>query len=145
MKIRLTESDLKNLVSSVVKRILREEVNNNSILGKIVERLSNMDIQAKHGENDVQVPLDDEGNVIVFIDFTINDNRYLVKVDAPDGPWDEPEGDFELQITALIVMDEDGNETPIEDNGMVANALKELVTLDNSELDYPTPDYDDGW
>lgn len=145
MKLRLTESDLKNLISSTVKRILKEEVNDSSILSRIVERLSNMNVSANNGSNDLEVPLDDEGNVIAFIDYEIKDNRYLNQVEAPDGLLDDIEGDFELYITSMVIYDENDNETPIEDNGMVTNALKELVTLDNSELDYPIPDYDDGW
>lgn len=145
MKIRLTESDLKNLISSTVKRILKEEVNDSSILSRIVERLTNIDVPASGGENSVEVPLDDEGNVIAFIDYEIKDNRYLNQVEAPDGPLDNVEGDFELYITNMVIYDENDNETPIEDNGMVTNALKELVNLDDSDLDYLTPDYDDGW
>ena len=145
MKIRLTESDLKNIIYSTVEKILKEEIDNNSILSRIVDRLSNMDVSASNGSNSVEVPLDDEGNVIVFIDYEINDKRYLNKVEAPDGPLNDIEGDFELYITDMTVYDENDNETPIEDNGMVANALKELVNLDDSDLDYAIEDDQSGW
>lgn len=145
MKIRLTESDLKNLISSTVKRILKEEVNDSSILSRIVERLTNIDVPASGGENSVEVPLDDEGNVIAFIDYEIKDNRYLNQVEAPDGPLDNIEGDFELYITNMVIYDENDNETPIEDNGMVTNALKELVNLDDSDLDYNIQDDQSDW
>jgi hypothetical protein len=145
MKIRLTESDLKNIIYSTVEKILKEEIDNNSILSRIVDRLSNMDVSASNGSNSVEVPLDDEGNVIAFIDYEINDKRYLNNVEAPDGPLNDIEGDFELYITDMVIYDENDNETPIEDNGMVTNALKELVNLDDSDLDYAIEDDQSGW
>ena len=145
MRIRLTESDLKNIIYSTVEKILKEEIDNNSILSRIVDRLSNMDVSASNGSNSVEVPLDDEGNVIVFIDYEINDKRYLNNVEAPDGPLNDIEGDFELYITDMVIYDENDNETPIEDNGMVTNALKELVNLDDSDLDYAIEDDQSGW
>jgi hypothetical protein len=145
MKIRLTESDLKNIIYSTVEKILKEEIDNNSILSRIVDRLSNMDVSASNGSNSVEVPLDDQGNVIAFIDYEINDKRYLNNVEAPDGPLNDIEGDFELYITDMVIYDENDNETPIEDNGMVTNALKELVNLDDSDLDYAIEDDQSGW
>ena len=48
-------------------------------------------------------------------------------------------------INVETIYDENDNETPIEDNGMVANALKELVNLDDSDLDYAIEDDQSGW
>ena len=63
--------------------------------------------------------------------------------DVPDDP-DEIEGDYQVFITS-IVIDENGEQTPIEDNGMVANALKSLINPDMDDLEYYEDDDHSGW
>lgn len=140
MVLKLVESDLQRLISSAVKKILKEGNENNEILSKIVERLSEADIPSNSGENYVDVPLDDNGDVIACIDYELQDDRYLVRGMSgdgyltPDDP-DEIEGDYQVYVTSIII-DNNGEETQIEDNGMVANALKNLVTPDDDNLEY---------
>lgn len=149
MVLRLIESDLHRLISSTVQKILKENADNNGLLSMIVERLSSTEIPSNKGENYVDVPLDDEGNIIACIDYEIEDNRYLVRgmqsndYDVPDDP-DEVEGDYQVFITS-IVIDENGEQKPIEDNGMVANALKSLINPDMDDLEYYEDDDHSGW
>lgn len=140
MILRLVESDLHRLISSAVKKILRESANENAILSKIVERLTTVKTDAVTsfvGENSIEIYLDNDNTVLAFIDYTIDDNRVLVKgrsgnmYDRADDP-DEEIGDFDVIVTA-IEIDDNGNEISVQDNGMVAEALKSLVTPEIGE------------
>lgn len=136
MILRLTESDLRELISSTVSKILREDIDNNALLGNIVEKLSAMDIDAKEGSNDIEVPLDDNADNIAFITFEVEDRRYMSPGrNVPDYP-DEVEGDYDVYVTEIVLYDEFNNEIQIQDNGMVASALKSLVNVGIDNLDY---------
>jgi len=143
MKIRLTESDIHRIISSTVRRIIKEGQENAELLSKIVEGLSNAQVTSNIGENYVDVPLDSQGNLIASVYYEIEDNRYLIKGMPGDGYLtdddpDEIDGDYKVFVTKII-LDENGDATYIEDNGMVANALKSLVKPDVDGLEY----YDD--
>lgn len=151
-KLRLTESDLHRIIASAVGKILTES-NDNELLSAIVEKLSNVDIDAKPGKNEIQVPLDDNGDLIAFIDFVVDDNRYLEhgmrsqSRDVPDDP-DSIEGDYNVMVSSIIIYDDNNEETEFADNGMVADALRDLINLDNEELDYLDDDqsgYNETW
>lgn len=151
-KLRLTESDLHRIIASAVGKILTES-NDNELLSAIVEKLSNVDIDAKPGKNEIQVPLDDNGDLIAFIDFVVEDNRYLEhgmmsqSRDVPDDP-DSIEGDYNVMVSSIIIYDDNNEETEFADNGMVADALRDLINLDNEGLDYLDDDqsgYNETW
>ena len=151
-KLRLTESDLHRIIASAVGKILTES-NDNELLSAIVEKLSNVDIDAKPGKNEIQVPLDDNGDLIAFIDFVVEDNRYLTpgmmsqSRDVPDDP-DSIEGDYNVMVSSIIIYDDNNEETEFADNGMVADALRDLINLDNEGLDYLDDDqsgYNETW
>lgn len=149
MIIRLVESDLHRLISSAVKRILRESGEKNGILSRIIERLSSAEISSNIGENYVDIPLDDNGNVVACIDYEIEDNRYLVKGMQGDGYLqpDDPdsiEGDYQVYVSN-ITLDDNGKEMQIEDNGMVADALKSLIDPGIDNLEYYDDDDHSGW
>ena len=141
MVLRLTESDLRKLIYSTVGKILKEGVENNEILSRIIEGLSSADISSNIGNNEVEVPLDEMGSQIAFISYEIQEGRYLtpgmpgVDNDVPDD-YPNVEGDFEVYVTEIVIYDENNNPTQIEDNGMVAKALKSLVTPEETNLDY---------
>ena len=136
MILRLTESDLRGLISSAVSKILKEDIDNNALLGNIVEKLSGMDIDAKEGSNDIEVPLDDNADKIAFITFEVEDGRYISPGrNVPDYP-DEVEGDYNVYVTEIVLYDDYNNEIQIQDNGMVASALKSLVNVDTDNLEY---------
>ena len=140
MIIRLTESDIHRIISSTVRRIIKEGQENAELLSKIVEGLSNAQVTSNIGENYVDVPLDSQGNLIASVYYEIEDGRYLTKgmqgdgYLTPDDP-DEIDGDYQVFVTKII-LDENGDATYIEDNGMVAKALKSLVDPDTSDLEY---------
>lgn len=151
-KLRLTESDLHRIIASAVGKILTES-NDNELLSAIVGKLSNIDIDAKPGKNEIQVPLDDNGDLIAFIDFVVEDNRYLEhgmrsqSRDVPDDP-DSIEGDYNVMVSSIVIYDDNNEETEFADNGMVADALRDLINLDNEELDYLDDDqsgYNETW
>ena len=151
-KLRLTESDLHRIIASAVGKILTES-NDNELLSAIVEKLSNVNIDAKPGKNEIQVPLDDNGDLIAFIDFVVEDNRYLEhgmrsqSRDVPDDP-DSIEGDYNVMVSSIIIYDDNNEETEFADNGMVADALRDLINLDNEGLDYLDDDqsgYNETW
>lgn len=151
-KLRLTESDLHRIIASAVGKILTES-NDNELLSAIVGKLSNIDIDAKPGKNEIQVPLDDNGDLIAFIDFIVEDNRYLEhgmrsqSRDVPDDP-DSIEGDYNVMVSSIVIYDDNNEETEFADNGMVADALRDLINLDNEGLDYLDDDqsgYNETW
>ena len=151
-KLRLTESDLHRIIASAVGKILTES-NDNELLSAIVGKLSNIDIDAKPGKNEIQVPLDDNGDLIAFIDFVVEDNRYLEhgmrsqSRDVPDDP-DSIEGDYNVMVSSIVIYDDNNEETEFADNGMVADALRDLINLDNEGLDYLDDDqsgYNETW
>jgi hypothetical protein len=151
-KLRLTESDLHRIIASAVGKILNES-NDNELLSAIVEKLSNVDINAKPGKNEIQVPLDDNGDLIAFIDFVVEDNRYLEpgmrsqSMDVPDDP-DSIEGDYNVMVSSIVIYDDNNEETEFADNGMVADALRDLINLDSEGLDYLDDDqsgYNETW
>lgn len=151
-KLRLTESDLHRIIASAVGKILTES-NDNELLSAIVGKLSNIDIDAKPGKNEIQVPLDDNGDLIAFIDFIVEDNRYLEhgmrsqSRDVRDDP-DSIEGDYNVMVSSIVIYDDNNEETEFADNGMVADALRDLINLDNEGLDYLDDDqsgYNETW
>lgn len=139
-KFRLTESDLKSIISESVKYILNEQADNNKILSAIVDALTKLGrVPASNGKNDVEVALDDEDNIIAHIDFIVNDDRSIVpgmKGDwgryIPDDP-DEIEGDINVEIANISIVDYGKgvyNLDEVPDNGMVRDALKSLVDVE---------------
>lgn len=147
--IRLTESDLHRIIKSSVSRILKEEADT-QLLSQIVQgimQLRSIDASPSR-ENDVDEIQLQNGN-LVFISFNVNDRRYLVQgmrsgsYDVPDDP-DEIEGDYDIDITSIEIYSEDGEKiADIEDNGMVADAIKSIADVDNSELEYYEDDFYD--
>ncbi len=108
MKLRLTESDLRKIISTTVGKILKEGAENNEILSRIIERLSNVDVSSNIGSNDIEVPLDEVGNQIAFITYEIEEGRYLTPGmpgadrDVQDD-YPNVEGDFEVYVTEIVV------------------------------------------
>lgn len=142
MKLRLTESDLHRLISTAVNHILRENIENNSMLSSIVQSLSTMDINASPGENEIEVPLNEYGDTIANIVYYVYDRRYIVHGSSS---YDEVniDGDYSVQVMSIEISDEDGEVTQIDDNGMVADALNNMIVVSNYDLSYPEKEYDE--
>ena len=148
MKLKLTESDLHGIIASAVKYALREGIEGSELLSQIVERLSILNVNAKPGENELEVPMDAEGNTFAYIIYYVKDDRYM---EHSVSTYTEPEmgGEYDVTVSEIYLYDEEGEETQIQDNGMIANALKNLITVDNNEIGYETQDdqsgYNDSW
>ena len=141
-KVRLTESDLKRIISESVKYILNEQADNNEILSAIVDALTKRGrISANNGENDVEVVIDHDENIVAHIDFIVNDERSVIpgmKGDwgryIPDDP-DEVEGECNVEVINISIVDYGTgayNIDNVPDNGMVQNALNSLVDVELS-------------
>lgn len=138
-KIRLTESDLHNIIESAVRFIIQEKKDNAAIIKWIAEKLKKMEVNAEDGENTVEVQLSDNDEYLAFIEFDVVDNRYLIPgemshdYDVPDDP-DDVGGDFEVIINSIKVYDNEDNETSVEDDGTIAKILKNVIVMDESNL-----------
>ena len=66
-KIRLTESDLHNIIESAVRFIIQEKKDNAAIIKWIAENLKKMEVNAEDGENTVEVQLSDNDEYLVKI------------------------------------------------------------------------------
>ena len=66
-KIRLTESDLHNIIESAVRFIIQEKKDNADIIKWIAENLKKMEVNAEDGENTVEVQLSDNDEYLVKI------------------------------------------------------------------------------
>ena len=143
MKLKLTESDLQKVVSSAVDKILREEIENNELISKICQRITELQSEidwSKH-QGDLDIPLDDEGDMVAFINYEVEDNRMLVPGqrsfdrDVPDDP-DNIEGDYKVFVNEILIYTDEENNFTIEDNGMITKLLQSLVDPDSSDLEY---------
>ena len=155
MKFRLTESDLQKLVSSAVNKILKEEIENNELISTICQRITELqsEIDWTGHEGDIEVPLDDSGDMVAFVSYEVEDNRVLapgqrsLDRDVPDDP-DNIEGDYKVYVNDIAVYTEDGDFS-VEDNGMVAKLLQSLVDPSTDNLEYYNDDdqsgFNDSW
>lgn len=145
--IRLTESDLHKVIKRSVSRILKES-QETDILSQIVQGIMNMgEIKGDSSyENEISDIELDNGNV-AFITYEVSDGRYLQRGmssydrDVPDDP-SEVMGDYDIEVTAIEIYTDDGEfVTSLKDNGMVADAIKDIAIIDESDLDYQDDDY----
>lgn len=139
--IRLTESELHNLVQRSVQRILREQDERfllQSIAQSIAQKRS---VGAKLGENDGEFRLQD-GNY-AYITYTVEGDPYMQRGmrsssrDVPDDP-DEIIDNPTVEIGSIEICDDEGHCTPIRDNGIVRQALENTIEIDYNILDIPS-------
>ena len=147
MKLRLTESDFHRLITSTINKVLNEGLNNYELLSKIVEKLSSEDVPSEIGDNYIDIPLDDNGSIIACIDYEIVDSRYLVRGEPSDPTL--VDGNYKVNVVS-IVIDNNGEQVQIDDNGMVENALNDLVSPSIEGLQYDDEEddqsgYNDYW
>ena len=136
--IRLTESELHNLVQRSVQRILREQDESfllQSIAQAIVQKRS---IGATLGECDAEIPL--QGGNYAYITYTVEGDPYMQRgmrsssYDVPDDP-DEIIDSPTVEIGSIEVCNDEGQCTPIRDNGIVRQALERTIDIDYSPID----------
>lgn len=117
--IRLTESDLHNIIQGSVKRILREH-DETLLLQSIAQALANEnEIYARKGENDVEVEI---GNgMTAYIDFTLYSDPY--RTDDTRDVQGTLEDNPSIDVDNIVVYDEDDNEINLQDNGIIRDAI----------------------
>ena len=136
--IRLTESELHNLVQRSVQRILREQDESfllQSIAQAIIQKRS---IGATLGECDAEIDLQD--GKYAYITYEVESDPYMQRgmksssYDVPDDS-DEIVGKPTVEIGSIEVCNEEGHCVPIRDNGIVKQALEQTIEIDYNPFD----------
>ena len=137
--IRLTESDLHNLVQRSVLRVLREQ-DENFLLQSIAQSLVQQRLVANQGENEIEVQL--QGDAIAQIAFVVESSPYMrhgmksSSYDVPDDP-DEVVDNPTIEVVEVVVC-KDGDCLPIQDNGIIQQTLQKNVEIDYNGGDIPS-------
>lgn len=142
--IRLTESDLHNLVQRSVARVLREQQDNNLLLQSIAQSIAQQrKLDVMVGENDADFEL---GNGrFAHITFEVDSDPYMQKgmrsssYDVPDDP-DEIIDRPTVMIGSIEYCNNDGQCIPIHDNGIVQKALESIMSIDYNMDSIPSED-----
>ena len=138
--IRLTESDLHNLIQRSVERILREQGGDDLLLQSIAQGLVQQQLSASPGENEAEVELD--GDTFAYVKYNVLCNPYLKQgmrsssYDVPDDP-DEIIDRPEVEVIEVEYC-QDGDCNPIQDNGIIKKALENNIEVDYSDYDVPS-------
>ena len=138
--IRLTKSDLHNLVQRSVERILREQGDDNLLLQSIAQGLVQQRLNVNPGENEAEVELGED--TFAYVDYNVLCNPYLKKgmksssYDVPDDP-DEIIDEPKVEIIKIDYC-QDGDCKPIQDNGIIKKALENNIEVDYSDYDVPS-------
>ena len=137
--IRLTESDLHNLVQRSVLRVLREQ-DENFLLQSIAQSLVQQRLVASQGENEIEVQL--QGDTFAQIAFVVESSPYMRQgmksssYDVPDDP-DEVVDNPTIEVVEVVVC-KDGDCLPIQDNGIIQQTLQKNVEIDYNGGDIPS-------
>ena len=132
----ISEAVARKAVRESIKSPLREdEMDVNGKLSTIVDALTKMGrIEPNVGENNLEIPL---GSVVVMLTYNVEDHRYVHGMSSTEDYDDrEIEGDISVEVGTIEVYDDDGGLIDqLEDNGMVEDALKSVIDLDNSTVE----------
>jgi len=150
--IRLTESELYNLIGNSVKRCINENAYDETVMLNYIAQtiLDGKTITCKKGKNDIIVELDDGSPV--YVEFMLYSDPYINKgtrsydYDVPDDS-DEIIDNPYVEVEEIIAYSDEGStQTRIIDDGTVANAIEENMEVDYYDDDIPysyEKDYDD--
>lgn len=140
--IRLTESDLHNLVQRSVLRILREEDNSlllQSIAQSIVSQ-GQLDVTA--GENEGEFYL--QGGDYAYISYNVECDPYMQQ-GMRSNSYDVPNDDDQIidkptvEVGSIEFCNRDGEGCiQIHDNGIVKRALESVINVDYTDFDIPS-------
>lgn len=139
--IRLTEGELKQIINESVTNIIMEHDNAFmlQVVAQAIAQKGNISVVGG-GENDVEVELG--GEKTAYILFNVEVDPYIQKgmrsssYDVPDDPdeiVDEPKVEV-IHVEILV----DGNSIPLEDNGIIAKALENVISVDYSAMNIPS-------
>lgn len=140
--IRLTESDLHNIVQHSVARVLREEQDKNFLLQMVAQSIVQQgQLQAKVGENDAEFNL--QGGKFAYITFEIDSDPYMqqgMKSSSYDVPNDADEivDKPMVEIGSIEICNDEGQCMQIHDNGIVKQALENVIEIDYDMDDIPS-------
>ena len=137
-KIRMTENDFKGFVKKSVIRSLNESINQNELLSKIVQSITEMGaINANNGDNELEVVLNNESDLVAYIMYTIDDQRYLSD-DGGDGyitPRDYIDGEVYVEVDKIeVYLDGESVGTYYDNNSMISDVLQDHVVVDSTDL-----------
>ena len=137
--IRLTESDLHNLIQRSVLRVLREQ-DENFLLQSIAQSLVQQQLIANQGRNEIEVRL--QGDAIAQIEYVVGSDPYM-RQDMRSSSYDVPDGSEgiidnpTIEVVEVVVC-KDGECLPIQDNGIIQQTLEKNVEIDYSGGDIPS-------
>ena len=151
--IRLTESDLHNIIKHSVKKILKEEKDKTLILQSIAQKIANGGkISAKFEDNEIELDIDDN---IVYISFDASPKIHYEPAyrsnnrDVPDDPAEIVEdAPPTVHINSITYYNDYNDGINILDNGIVKQALENKIEMeyDDDIYDYFEDDgYYDEW
>ena len=137
--IRLTESDLHNIIQRSVERVLREQ-DDTLLLQDIAQGLVQQQLSASPGENEAEVELD--GDAFAYVKYNVLCNPYSkqgMRSSSYDVPNDSDEiiDRPEVEVIKLNYC-QDGDCSPIQDNGIIKKALENNIKVDYSNYDVPS-------
>ena len=139
--IILTEEEITALITEAVDNTITDNENNSILMG-IAEKITDLgEIKATIGENELYGVIN-IGEYQVDINYTVETDSYWGGAGDPGDYYHEPsepelvEGEMRVFVNEIWVnTDENDDVIDVEDNGIIANALKSVIVLD--ELDYP--------
>ena len=138
--IRLTESDLHNLIQRSVERILREQGGDDLLLQSIAQGLVQQQLSVSLGENEAEVELGED--TFAYVKYNVLCSPYLKQgmrsndYDVPDDP-DEIIDEPEVEVIEVDYC-QDGDCNPIQDNGIIQKALQNNIEVDYSDYNVPS-------
>ena len=140
--IRLTESDLHNLVQRSVLKILHEQ-DNNLLLQSIAQSIASqgqLDVTA--GENEGEFYL--QGGDYAYITYNVECDPYMQQ-GMRSNSYDVPNDDDQIidkptvEVGSIEFCNRDGEGCiQIHDNGIVKRALESVINVDYTDFDIPS-------
>lgn len=147
-KIRMTEKDFKGLIKESVVKLLNESIDQNELLSSIVQRISEMsEISANNGDNELEVELSSDSDFCAYVMYSVNDQRYLSD-NGGDGyitPRDyDVNGEFYVDVDKIeVYLDGESVGTYYDENHMLADALRDNITVEDIDLPYEKDYFND--
>lgn len=142
---RLTYSDLSRIITESVRRVMLES-NDALLLQQVAQQIASSGyLTATVGTNETEVSIPGGD---CYIDFTVHSNARVRRgmrsssIDVPDDP-DEVIDDFTVSVDGIDFCS-GGDCRNIQDNGLVARALENVVDIEYDMESLPSERYWDG-
>lgn len=134
--IRMCESELHELVGNAARKVIKE-MDETALISEIAKKiLEKRNVDAKEGENDIEVMLDN--GTPVYINYEIIDHTVIRRDRWSENPNDEiVNDDYELYVYDIDVNEE--LHSDIDD--MVKNALLKVVSVEHTTFEDDLDDY----